>query len=132
MGRFTDDMGRLREDIDSQREARQAMIASTRQDVAESAAAFMSDLRGRVDDLQTGFRQAHADMAADLRAGHAAYLKRLGSEVADLQRETASLVSDLAGERGAARKAWRRTPPTPRARKAPARDTRNATGTRRP
>jgi len=130
MGRFTDDMGRLREDIESQRDARQAMIANTRQEVAEAAAAFMNDLRNQVDDLQTGFRQAQADMAAELRAGHEAYLKRLGSEVADLQRQTATLVSDLAGERDAARKAWRRPPA--RARQAPTKDARSASGDRRP
>ncbi len=130
MGRFTDDMGRLRQDIESQRDARHSMIANNRQEVAEAAQAFMSDLRDRVENLQTGFRQAHAEMAADLRAGHQAYLQRLGTAVADLQRETTDLVGHLAGERNAARQAWHQSPP--RARKAPGKDTKTASRRGRP
>ena len=121
MGRFTDDMGRLRQDIESQRDARYTMIANNRQEVAAAAQAFMSDLRDRVEGLQSGFRQSHAEMAASLRASHQAYLQQLGTAVADLQRQTTDLVDHLAGERNAARQAWHQSPP--RARKAPGKDT---------
>ena len=41
MGRFTEDMGRLRYEIQSDRIARQTLIADTRQEVTDAAHAFM-------------------------------------------------------------------------------------------
>jgi len=110
MGRFADDMGRLRDDIDAQRAARQTLIADTRQEVTDAARAFISDLKTGVQSLQTEFREAHADMAATARADRNAFLTQLGHAVADLQRQTVSLVNDLASERSAGRQAWRGTP----------------------
>ncbi|WP_295438076.1 hypothetical protein [uncultured Thiodictyon sp.] len=107
MGRFTEDMGRLRDEIESERMARQTLIADTRQEVTDAAHAFISNLKSSVETLQTNFRETHADMAQAARADRNAFLAQLGGTVADLQRQTVTLVNDLAGERSAGRQAWR-------------------------
>jgi len=112
MGRFTEDMGRLRDEIESERMARQTLIADTRQEVTDAAQAFISDLKTSVESLQANFREAHADMAEAARADRNAFLAQLGGTVADLQRQTVALVSDFAGERSAGRQAWRGAAPT--------------------
>jgi len=89
MGRFTEDMGRLRDEIESERIARQNLIADTRQEVTAAAHAFISDLKNSVETLQTGFREAHADMAESSRADRNAFLARLGGAVADIRTEAA-------------------------------------------
>jgi hypothetical protein len=85
MGRFTEDMGRLREEIESERIARHTLISDTRQEVAEAAHAFISDLKHTVETLQTDFRVAHADMAQAARSDRNAFLARLGGAVADIR-----------------------------------------------
>ena len=85
MGRFTEDMGRLREEIESERIARHTLISDTRQEVAEAAHAFISDLKHTVETLQGDFRVAHADMAQAARADRNAFLARLGGAVADIR-----------------------------------------------
>jgi len=89
MGRFTEDMGRLRDEIESERQSRQNLIADTRQEVTAAAHAFISDLKGSVESLQAGFREAHADMAESARADRNAFLARLGGAVADIRAEAA-------------------------------------------
>jgi len=90
MGRFTEDMGRLRDEIESDRIARQTLIADTRQEVTEAAQAFISDLKNSVETLQADFREAHADMAESARADRNAFLARLGSAVADIRISAAN------------------------------------------
>ncbi|WP_295587030.1 hypothetical protein [uncultured Lamprocystis sp.] len=107
MGRFTEDMGRLRDEIVSERMARLDLIADTRQDVTDAAHAFISRLKTSVETLQADFREAHVDMAEAGRADRSAFLTRLGGTVADLQRQTVALVGDFAAERSAGRQAWR-------------------------
>ena len=94
MGRFAEDMGRLREEIASERVARQTLIADTREAVTEAAHAFMGELKSSVETLQSEFRAAHVDMAASERRARNADLARLGGAVADIRAE--------AGERQAA------------------------------
>jgi len=85
MGRFTEDMGRLRDEIESERIARQTLIADTRQEVTEAAHAFISDLKNSVETLQADFRAEHADMAESARSDRNAFLARLGGAVADIR-----------------------------------------------
>ena len=85
MGRFTEDMGRLRDEIESERIARQTLIADTRQEVTEAAHAFISDLKNTVGTLQADFRAEHADMAESARSDRNAFLARLGGAVADIR-----------------------------------------------
>lgn len=89
MGRFTDDMGRLREEIESERLSRQNLIADTRAEVTACAHAFISDLKNSVGTMQSGFRDAHADMAEAARADRDAFLARLGGGVADIRAAAA-------------------------------------------
>jgi len=109
MGRFTEDMGRLRDEIVSERMARLNLIADTRQDVTDAAHAFISRLKTSVETLQADFRENHIDMAEAGRADRNAFLAQLGGTVADLQRQTVALVDDFAAERSAGRQAWRGT-----------------------
>jgi len=90
MGRFTEDMGRLRDEIESERIARHNMINDTRQEVAEAAHAFITDLKHTVGTLQSDFREAHADMSEAARADRNAFLARLGGAVADIRVAAAS------------------------------------------
>lgn len=107
MGRFAEDMARLRDEIEADRSARHTLIAETRQEVADAAHAFISDLKESVQTLQADFRESHATMVETARADRAAFLDQLGGTVAELQRETVTLVNDLADERQAGRQAWR-------------------------
>ena len=90
MGRFTEDMGRLRDEIASERTNRQNLIAETREEISASALAFMTDLKSSVETLQSGFRADFAEMAQSNRADRNAFLTRLSSDVVDLRVEAAS------------------------------------------
>ena len=81
MGRFTEDMGRLRDTIEADRHARYAKVADTRQAIGE--------LKGRVDALQADFRAAHADMAQAGRAERNAFLTHIGNAVGDIRSAAA-------------------------------------------
>lgn len=110
MGRFTEDMGRLRDEIQSERMARQNLIADTRQEVTDAANAFISDLKTSVETLQTNFREEHADMAQAARADRNAFLARLGGAVADIRVAAANRqasVRDLLAETAAESRADR-------------------------
>lgn len=89
MGRFTEDMGRLRDDIESSRVARHQLVADTREEVTAAAHAFIDDLRNTVMDLQTNMREAHAEMAEAGRADRAAFISRLGGTVASIRAAAA-------------------------------------------
>jgi uncharacterized protein YukE len=110
MGRFTEDMGRLRDEIESDRHARQAKVVETRQAI--------SDLKDSVEALQADFREAHADMAQAGRADRHAFLGQLGNAVANIQRQAVDLVEDFASERSAAARAWRGEATTQRSKPA--------------
>jgi polyhydroxyalkanoate synthesis regulator phasin len=99
MGRFTEDMGRLRDEIDSDRLARHVQAANTRQ--------VISDLKDQVAALQTDFREAHADMAEAGRADRNAFLAHIGNAVADIKHQAVGLVDDFVEERRAGAQAWR-------------------------
>lgn len=89
MGRFTEDMGRLRDEIESDRIARHTLIADTREEIAENALAFITSLKSSVAGLQSGFREDFAEMAQSNRATRNAFLEQLGSDVADIRVEAA-------------------------------------------
>jgi hypothetical protein len=110
MGRFTEDMGRLRDEIQSDRIARQTLITDTRQEVNDAAHAFISNLKNSVESLQANFRDEHADMAEAARADRNAFLARLGGAVADIRVAAASrqaAVRDMLAETAATSRADR-------------------------
>jgi len=82
MARFTEDMGRLHDEIVTGRIDRNTLIADTRQSISE--------LKDSVESLQSNFREAHADMAEAGRANRGAFIGRLGSAVADIRVASAS------------------------------------------
>ncbi|MFB1486397.1 MULTISPECIES: hypothetical protein [unclassified Thiocapsa] len=90
MGRFTEDMGRLRDEIASDRTNRHTLIAETREEISASALAFMTDLKDSVETLQSRFRADFAEMAQSNRADRNAFITQLGTDVANLRVEAAA------------------------------------------
>lgn len=90
MGHFTEDMGRLRDEIESDRIARQTLIAETREEISASAHAFMTELKDRVETLQSQFRADFAGMAQSNRAERNAFVTHLSTDVANLRVEAAA------------------------------------------
>lgn len=90
MGQFTEDMGRLRDEIASDRTNRHTLIAETREEISASALAFMTDLKDTVETLQSRFRADFAEMAQSNRADRNAFMTHLGTDVANLRVEAAA------------------------------------------
>ncbi|NCC29219.1 MAG: hypothetical protein EOM22_14050 [Gammaproteobacteria bacterium] len=90
MGQFTEDMGRLRDEIASERIARRTLIADTREEISSSALAFMTELKDSVETLQSRFRADFAEMAQSNRADRNAFITHLGTDVANLRVEAAA------------------------------------------
>lgn len=111
MGRFTEDMGRLRDEIASDRIARHTLIDETREEVSASALAFMTDLKDSVEALQSRFHADFAEMAQSNRADRNAFMTKLGRDVADLRVEAAA-------QRDAARRAFTESAAEARAERA--------------
>lgn len=91
MGKLTDDMTRLRGEIDALRSDRGALM----QDLARGA----KDLASTVSAMQAGFAAAHAAMARNTGKARASYVARITKQVGRMRQENAS---DLAG----ASRAW--------------------------
>jgi len=87
MGRLTDDMTRLRDDIGASRESRFAFLGQLQQDV---------------ENMQAGFRTDHAEIAQTLRAGLHGFVNAMAADVFDLQEgfrdEHAAMARRLTGE----------------------------------
>jgi len=77
MGGLTDGMTRLCGEINAQRAERGALI----QELARGAA----ERKGAVAGMQAGFRDSHAQMAANARADRAAFVSNLEGDVAAMQ-----------------------------------------------
>ncbi len=91
MGNLTDDMTRLRGEIDALRATR----SSLRQELTRGA----KDLAAEVSAMRADFSAAHAEMAKKSGKSRAAYVARIKKRVGRMRREIAS---DLEG----ARRAW--------------------------
>lgn len=92
MGTLTDDMTRLRSEINAMREGRQAMQRDLTQTVAT--------IKRNVADFQATFRRAHADMAKSSRKKRTVFVTGLSRQVTSLLR---AVSDDLKG----ARQAWK-------------------------
>ena len=92
MGNLTDDMTRLRGEVDALRDARGALM----RELASGA----KNLASTVSAMQADFSAAHAAMAQKTGKARASYLARLRKQVGRMRKETAA---DLAG----ASRAWR-------------------------
>ena len=86
MGNLTDDMTRLRGEVDALRSDRGAMM----QELARGA----KDLDSSVSAMQAGFAAAHATMARKTGKARVAYVAKIKKQVGRMRKETAS---DLAG-----------------------------------
>ena len=91
MGNLTDDMTRLRGEIDVQRNARGALM----QDLARGA----KDLSSVVSAMRADFSSTHAAMARKAKRGRDGAVNSIKKRVNRMHREMAA---DLAG----ARRAW--------------------------
>ena len=86
MGNLTDDMTRLRGEVDALRSDRGALM----QELARGA----KDLASSVSAMQSGFAAAHATMARKTGKARASYVARIKKQVGRMRKENAS---DLAG-----------------------------------
>ena len=86
MGNLTDDMTRLRGEVDALRSDRGALM----QDLARGA----KDLASSVSAMQADFAAAHATMARKTGKARASYVARIKKQVGRMRKENAS---DLAG-----------------------------------
>jgi len=86
MGNLTDDMTRLRGEVDAMRSDRGALM----QELAHGA----KDLASSVSAMQSGFAAAHATMAKKTGKARASYVSRIKRQVGRMRKETAA---DLAG-----------------------------------
>jgi hypothetical protein len=91
MGNLTDDMTRLRGEVDALRSDRRALM----QDLARGA----RDLASSVSAMQAGFANAHATMARKTGKARTSYVARIKKQVGRMRKEIAA---DLAG----ASKVW--------------------------
>jgi hypothetical protein len=91
MGNLTDDMTRLRGEVDALRSDRGALM----QELARGA----KDLASTVSAMQADFAAAHAAMARKTGKARASYVAKIKRQVGRMRKETSS---DLAG----ARRAW--------------------------
>ena len=91
MGNLTDDMTRLRGEVDALRSDRGALM----QELARGA----KDLASTVSAMQSDFAAAHATMAKKTGRARATYVARIKRQVGRMRKENAS---DLAG----ASRAW--------------------------
>jgi hypothetical protein len=91
MGNLTDDMTRLRGEVDALRSDRGALM----QDLAHGA----KELAFTVSAMQADFAAAHAAMARKTRKERASYVTKIKKQVGRMRKENAS---DLAG----AARAW--------------------------
>ena len=91
MGNLTDDLTRLRAEITTLRDHRNALRTALTQNILQ--------LKGDVAELRSGFRQAHADMANSGRNSRATF-------VSDLSQQVAGLLGAVATDLKGAREAW--------------------------
>lgn len=91
MGNLTDDLTRLRAEITTLRDNRSALRTALTRNILQ--------LKGNVEDLRSGFRQAHAEMA---NAGH----KTRVQFVTNLSQQVAGLLGAVAADLKGAREAW--------------------------
>jgi outer membrane murein-binding lipoprotein Lpp len=86
MGNLTDDMTRLRGEVDALRSDRGALM----QELARGA----KDLASTVSAMQADFAAAHDTMARKTGKARASYVARIKKQVGQMRKENAS---DLAG-----------------------------------
>jgi hypothetical protein len=92
MGKLTDDTIRLREEIDTLRSSRRALMHELAQDIR--------GLKSSVASLLSDFASAHSDMAMNSKKSRVAFVSGVKELVAGMKKE---MQNDLAG----ARNAWR-------------------------
>ena len=90
MGNITNDMTRLRGEVDALRGARGALM----QELARGA----RDLAATVSAMRAGFDAAHTAMAKKTRRDRVSYVTGIKKQVSKMRKENAA---DLAGARNA-------------------------------
>jgi predicted flap endonuclease-1-like 5' DNA nuclease len=101
MGLLTDDMTRLRDDIDALHNSRETFINDLMHNVSRETfindlmhnvaemhdrEAFVSDLRSNVAEMQSNFRNGHAEMARKLIDDLRTFVSGLKADVSDMKQ----------------------------------------------
>jgi len=91
MGNLTNDMTRLRQEVDSLRSDRGSLM----QELARGA----KELASTVSAMQADFSAAHAAMAESTGRARAEYL-------ADIKRQVSNMINENAADRAGAARVW--------------------------
>lgn len=98
MGHLTDDMARLRAEINALKSSRYAF----RNDLSRS----INQLKEEVASMQNDFRRSHADMAKKSRSERLAFVVSVGREVGELKRQVANHMKGVGDDIKGAHRAW--------------------------
>ncbi|MFH1156627.1 MAG: helix-hairpin-helix domain-containing protein [Pseudomonadota bacterium] len=90
MGRFTEDMTNLRDEIDSLRNGREEFIANLKHG--------MSELKSNVADMQRGFRKDHTRMAGTMKDNLKTFVAETETYVSNLKQEVSDMQDDFRGD----------------------------------
>lgn len=90
MGILTDDMTRLRGEVEGLRSDRESLLADVRTSVA--------DLKARTNAMQEGFHRDHTEMATQLRGGLSDFIGGLKSDVTKMQDGFRDSHADMAAQ----------------------------------
>ncbi|WP_022949488.1 hypothetical protein [Methylohalobius crimeensis] len=99
MGKLTDDMTRLRGEINGLYENRHILQRELTQAI--------ETLRHDTIDFRTAFRQAHENMAASGRREREAFITDLTRQVNDLRSHVTDMLRTTADDLNGASRAWR-------------------------
>ena len=91
MGVLTDDTARLRDEVETSRDARRAFIKDTRE-------VFIQDLKDTVWQMRARLREAQAEMARKTEAERSAFVADLEAKVGELQEALRSAHAEMANE----------------------------------
>lgn len=98
MGHLTDDMARLRAEINALKSSRCAF----RNDLSRS----INQLKEEVAGMQNDFRRSHSSMAKQSREERVAFVVAVGREVSELKRQVANQMKIVTDDIKGAHRAW--------------------------
>jgi len=99
MGNLTDDMTRLREEIDTLRSSRGALMHELAQDIR--------GLKSSVSSLLSEFASAHLDMAMSSKKSRVAFVSGIKEFVTGMKKDITGMKRDMQNDIAGARNAWR-------------------------
>jgi L-lactate utilization protein LutB len=98
MGQLTDDMRKLRSDINA--------LKASRENFRKALCHSIDTLKQEVHTMQSGFRKEHAEMAQQARQQRETFVANVGQQVIKLKQQVAGEMKAIADELKSAHHAW--------------------------